>query len=591
MAELIISTDKNGFVQVPLTTYKGYQETILQNIPDGEQEVVTKKEISDFANSIVNSVNENFRTFINQQRENMEMLANASESASNTSDDKSTVDTQENATAGAVDTSTSVSENNPQQETVEQPVEQPAEQPETHEQEPQVQPVVEEQKVEEVQVTESSTDEGATQLESVEINPVVIMKEIIDDSLMNFSNEMMVSFSQLLSEKNGENNTPNIQEPVVVEPVEEQVSQQSVQNEIIENIDNSVVNVETNNIQQVEQAAEPEVVDVSASIGNIKSEVASVVSDLLSSIELSNTVMVQALEQSSIHESLDYIHAGIDDIKTILTEETDNIEEPSKVPSPEETVSEQETITQQTEVQPDNVENTLKIIPEEVEKEEVQVQSTREETVQEQPTQSLADRLMQSTPEEEKEIYKEYDYDINAILDQMAAEDAVVQEQLNIFNNNIENVSLRDDSELAKYLRETYDMAPLTEEYEKAVSIMEKIEQTTVNDTVNNDNTLNENQFVQETVNNQSTINNQFTKVENNQPPQQVIHQVNTDEILSTFKSNLEESTTMIISAIQAMKQPEETKSEVIQDEADNVSSSNYSNHYIGRQTAERIGV
>ena len=591
MAELIISTDKNGFVQVPLTTYKGYQETILQNIPDGEQEVVTKKEISDFANSIVNSVNENFRTFINQQRENMEMLANASESASNTSDDKSTVDTQENATAGAVDTSTSVSENNPQQETVEQPVEQPAEQPETHEQEPQVQPVVEEQKVEEVQVTESSTDEGATQLESVEINPVVIMKEIIDDSLMNFSNEMMVSFSQLLSEKNGENNIPNIQEPVVVEPVEEQVSQQSVQNEIIENIDNSVVNVETNNIQQVEQAAEPEVVDVSASIGNIKSEVASVVSDLLSSIELSNTVMVQALEQSSIHESLDYIHAGIDDIKTILTEETDNIEEPSKVPSPEETVSEQETITQQTEVQPDNVENTLKIIPEEVEKEEVQVQSTREETVQEQPTQSLADRLMQSTPEEEKEIYKEYDYDINAILDQMAAEDAVVQEQLNIFNNNIENVSLRDDSELAKYLRETYDMAPLTEEYEKAVSIMEKIEQTTVNDTVNNDNTLNENQFVQETVNNQSTINNQFTKVENNQPPQQVIHQVNTDEILSTFKSNLEESTTMIISAIQAMKQPEETKSEVIQDEADNVSSSNYSNHYIGRQTAERIGV
>ena len=591
MAELIISTDKNGFVQVPLTTYKGYQETILQNIPDGEQEVVTKKEISDFANSIVNSVNENFRTFINQQRENMEMLAKASENASNTSDDKSTVDTQENATASSVDTSTSVSENNPQQETVEQPVEQPAEQPETHEQEPQVQPVVEEQKVEEVQVTESSTDEGATQLESVEINPVVIMKEIIDDSLMNFSNEMMVSFSQLLSEKNGENNTPNIQEPVVVEPVEEQVSQQSVQNEIIENIDNSVVNVETNNIQQVEQTAETEVVDVSASIGNIKSEVASVVSDLLSSIELSNTVMVQALEQSSIHESLDYIHAGIDDIKTILTEETDNIEEPSKVPSPEETVSEQETITQQTEVQPDNVENTLKIIPEEVEKEEVQVQSTREETVQEQPTQSLADRLMQSTPEEEKEIYKEYDYDINTILDQMAAEDAVVQEQLNIFNNNIENVSLRDDSELAKYLRETYDMAPLTEEYEKAVSIMEKIEQTTVNDTVNNDNTLNENQFVQETVNNQSTINNQFTKVENNQPPQQVIHQVNTDEILSTFKSNLEESTTMIISAIQAMKQPEETKSEVIQDEPDNFSQSNYSNHYIGRQTAERIGV
>ena len=120
---------------------------------------------------------------------------------------------------------------------------------------------------------------------------------------------------------------------------------------------------------------------------------------------------------------------------------------------------------------------------------------------------------------------------------------------------------------------------------------MEKIEQTTVNDTVNNDNTLNENQFVQETVNNQSTINNQFTKVENNQPPQQVIHQVNTDEILSTFKSNLEESTTMIISAIQAMKQPEETKSEVIQDEPDNFSQSNYSNHYIGRQTAERIGV
>lgn len=588
MAELIISTDKNGFVQVPLTTYKGYQETILQNIPDGEQEVVTKKEISDFANSIVNSVNENFRTFINQQRENMEMLAKASENASNTSDDKSTVDTQENAIASPVDTSTNDSENNPQQEIVEQPVEQT----ETPEQEPQVQPVVEEQKVEEVQVTESSTDEGATQLESVEINPVVLMKEIIDDSLMNFSNEMMISFSQLLSEKNGEDNTPNIQEPVVVEPVEEQVSKQSVQNEIIENIDNSVVNVETNNIQQVEQTAEPEVVDVSASIGNIKSEVASVVSDLLSSIELSNTVMVQALDQSSIHESLDYIHAGIEDIKAILTEETDNIEEPIKVPVPEETPSEQDTIIQQTEVQPDNVENTLKIIPEEVEKEEeVLVQQPTEETVQEQPTQSLADRLMQSTPEEEKEIYKEYDYDINAILDQMAAEDAVVQEQLNIFNNNIENVSLRDDSELAKYLRETYDMAPLTEEYEKAVSIMEKIEQTTVNDTVNNDNTLNETQFVQETVNNQSTINNQFTKVENNQPPQQVIHQVNTDEILSTFKSNLEESTTMIISAIQAMKQPEETKSEVIQDEPDNFSQSKYSNHYIGRQTAERIGV
>lgn len=587
MAELIISTDKNGFVQVPLTTYKGYQETILQSIPDGEQEVVTKKEISDFANSIVNSVNENFRTFINQQRENMEMLANASESASNTSDDKSTVDTQENATESPVDTSTSVSENNPQQETVEQSVEQS----EPPAQEPQVQPVVEEQKVEEVQVTESSTDEGATQLESVEINPVVIMKEIIDDSLMNFSNEMMVSFSQLLSEKNGEDNTPNIQEPVVVEPVEEQVSQQSFQNEIIENIDNSVINVETNNIQQVEQTAEPEVVDVSASIGNIKSEVASVVSDLLSSIELSNTVMVQALEQSSIHESLDYIHAGIEDIKAILTEETDNIEEPIKVPVPEEIPSEQETITQQTEVQPENVENTLKIIPEEVEKEEILLQQPTEETVQEQPIQSLADRLMQSTPEEEKEIYKEYDYDINAIIDQMAAEDAVVQEQLNIFNNNIENVSLRDDSELAKYLRETYDMAPLTEEYEKAVSIMEKIEQTTVNDTVNNDNTLNENQFVQETVNNQSTINNQFTKVENNQPPQQVIHQVNTDEILSIFKSNLEESTTMIISAIQSMKQPEETKSEVIQDEPDNFSQSNYSNHYIGRQTAERIGV
>ena len=587
MAELIISTDKNGFVQVPLTTYKGYQETILQNIPDGEQEVVTKKEISDFANSIVNSVNENFRTFINQQRENMEMLAKASESASNTSYDKSTIDTQENATASPVDTSTSVSENNPQQETVEQPVEQS----EPPAQEPQVQSVVEEQKVEEVQVTESSTDEGVTQLESVEINPVVLMKEIIDDSLMNFSNEMMVSFSQLLSDKNGEDNTPNIQEPVIVEPVEEQIPQPNIQNEIIENIDNSVVNVETNNIQQVEQTSEPEVFDVSASIGNIKSEVASVVSDLLSSIELSNTVMVQALEQSSINESLDYIHAGIDDIKTILTEETDKIEEPIKVPSPEETPSEQDTITQQAEVQPENVENTLKITPEEVEKEEILLQQPTEETVQEQPTQSLADRLMQSTPEEEKEIYKEYDYDINAILDQMAAEDAVVQEQLNIFNNNIENVSLRDDSELAKYLRETYDMAPLTEEYEKAVSIMEKIEQTTVNDTVNNDNTLNENKFVQETVNNQSTINNQFTKVENNQPPQQVIHQVNTDEILSIFKSNLEESTTMIISAIQAMKQPEETKSEVIQDEPDNFSQSNYSNHYIGRQTAERIGV
>lgn len=588
MAELIISTDKNGFVQVPLTTYKGYQETILQNIPDGEQEVVTKKEISDFANSIVNSVNENFRTFINQQRENMEMLAKASENASNTSNDKSTVDTQENATSSPVDTSTSVSENNPQQETVEQPVEQS----EPPAQEPKVQPVVEEQKVEEVSLEESSTGEGATQIESVEINPVVIMKEIIDDSLMNFSNEMMVSFSQLLSEKNGEDNTPNIQEPVVVEPVEEQVSQQNVQNEIIENIDNSVVTVETNNIQQVEQTAEPEVIDVSASIGNIKSEVASVVSDLLSSVELSNTVMVQALEQSSIHESLDYIHAGIEDIKAILTEETDNIEEPIKVPAPEETVSEQETITQQTEVQPENVENTLKITPEEVEKEEVLVQQPTEETVQEQPTQSLADRLMQSTPEEEKEIYKEYDYDINSILEQMAAEDAVVQEQLNIFNNNIENVSLRDDSELAKYLRETYDMAPLTEEYEKAVSIMEKIEQTTVNDTVNNnDNTLNENQFVQETVNNQSTINNQFIKVENNQPPQQIVQQVNTDEILSTFKSNLEESTTMIISAIQAMKQPEETKSEVIQDEPDNFSQSKYSNHYIGRQAAERIGV
>ena len=583
MAELIISTDKNGFVQVPLTTYKGYQETILQNIPDGEQEVVTKKEISDFANSIVNSVNENFRTFINQQRENMEMLANASESASNTSDDKSTVDTQENATAGTVDTSTSVSENNPQQET--------AEQPETPEQEPQVQPVVEEQKVEEVQLAESSTDEGATQPEIVENNPFVLMKDLIDDTIMFFSNDMMVSFSQLLSDNNSEENTVNIQEPVVVEPVEEQVSQPSIQNEIIENIDNSVVNVETNNIQQVEQTAEPEVVDVSASIGNIKSEVASVVSDLLSSIELSNTVMFQALDQNSINESLDYIHARIDEIKDIITEENNNIEEPIKVPVSDETLSEQETIIQQSEVQPENVENTLKITSEGEEKEEVTVQSLIEETVQDQQTQSLVDRLMQSTPEEEKEIYKEHDYDINSILDQMAAEDAVVQEQLNIFNNNIENISLRDDSELEQYLREIYDMAPLTEEYERAVSIMEKIEQTTVNDTVNNDNTLNENQFVQETVNNQSTINNQFTKVENNQPPQQVIHQVNTDEILSTFKSSLEDSTAMIISAIQSMKQPEETKSEVIQSEPDNFPKSNYSNNYIGRQTAERIGV
>ena len=65
MAELIISTDKNGFVKVPLTTYKGYQETILQNIPDGEQEVVTKREISDFANAIISKVNDNIRTFIN----------------------------------------------------------------------------------------------------------------------------------------------------------------------------------------------------------------------------------------------------------------------------------------------------------------------------------------------------------------------------------------------------------------------------------------------------------------------------------------------------------------------------------------------
>ena len=582
MAELIISTDKNGFVQVPLTTYKGYQETILQNIPDGEQEVVTKREISDFANAIISTVNDNFRTFINQQRENMERLANASKSASDTTDDKSTADDQGNATEGATDTSTSVSENNPATET-EKTVqndenEVKSDGSDTEDLPDEITPQI-------------STDDDILSKQETEQNSYLAVNDIVNESLTTFSSDMIYFFSNLLNEQEETENQNIIPEAVVVEQQEEQEPQQIIQNEIIENIDNSIVNVETNNISQVEEIEKPETLDIEASIGNIKSEVSSAVSDLLSSVELSNTVMVQPLEQNDFQESIDYISAGIDEIKDILKSNTNDSEQFNLVSTNNEKPNEEETVSQQLDNQPEIIEQ----IPQfnEVEEKEIsdKVDTNTFETFP-QPETQLSDKLLNSTTAEEKEVLANDEYDVNAVLDEMVAEDNHIREQLNIFNNNVENVSLRDDSELSKYLRETYNMAPLTDEYEKAVSIMEKLEQNTTNENINNESFLNENYMIQENVNTQSSISNNIIQVEEKkEPTQQVVNNIDTTELMNSFNNSITESTNMIISAINAMKSENTESTKTVEEAAPTPEIKNHPRHYRGRQQAQRIGV
>lgn len=582
MAELIISTDKNGFVQVPLTTYKGYQETILQNIPDGEQEVVTKREISDFANTIISTVNDNFRTFINQQRENMERLANASESASDTSDDKSTADDQGNATEGATDTSTSVSENNPASET-EKTVQ-------NEENEVKSEGSDNEELSNEI-TPQISTDEDILSKQETEQNSYLAVNDIVNDSLTTFSSDMIYFFSNLLNEQEETENQNIIPEAVVVEQQEEQEPQQIIQNEIIENIDNSIVNVETNNISQVEEIEKPETLDVEASIGNIKSEVSSAVSDLLSSVELSNTVMVQPLEQNDFQESIDYISAGIDEIKDILKSNTNDSEQVNLVSNNNEKPNEEETVSQQLDNQPEITES----IPQFIEAEETEVSDkvdTNTDVSFHHPETTLSDKLLNSTTEEEKETLANDEYDVNAVLDEMVAEDNHIREQLNIFNNNVENVSLRDDSELSKYLRETYNMAPLTDEYEKAVSIMEKLEQNTTNENINNESFLNENYMIQENVNTQSSISNNIIQVEEkSEPTQQVVNNIDTTELMNSFNNSINESTNMIISAINAMKSENTESTQTVEEAAPTQEIKNHPRQYRGRQQATRIGV
>lgn len=582
MAELIISTDKNGFVQVPLTTYKGYQETILQNIQDGEQEVVTKREISDFANAIISTVNDNFRTFINQQRENMERLANASETASDTSDDKSTADDQGNATEGATDTSTSVSENNPATET-EKTVQ-------NEENEVKSEGSDNEELSNEI-TPQISTDEDILSKQETEQNSYLAVNDIVNDSLTTFSSDMIYFFSNLLNEQEETENQNIIPESVVVEQQEEQEPQQIIQNEIIENIDNSIVNVETNNISQVEEIEKPETLDIEASIGNIKSEVSSVVSDLLSSVELSNTVMVQPLEQNDFQESIDYISAGIDEIKDILKSNTNDSEQVNLVSNNNEKPNEEETVSQQLDNQPEITES----IPQFIEAEETEVSDkvdTNTDVSFHHPETTLSDKLLNSTTEEEKETLANDEYDVNAVLDEMVAEDNHIREQLNIFNNNVENVSLRDDSELSKYLRETYNMAPLTDEYEKAVSIMEKLEQNTTNENINNESFLNENYMIQENVNTQSSISNNIIQVEEkSEPTQQVVNNIDTTELMNSFNNSINESTNMIISAINAMKSENTESTQTVEEAAPTQEIKNHPRQYRGRQQATRIGV
>ena len=582
MAELIISTDKNGFVQVPLTTYKGYQETILQNIPDGEQEVVTKREISDFANTIISTVNDNFRTFINQQRENMERLANASEISSDTSDDKSTADDKGNATEGATDTSTSISENNPTVET-EKTVQ-------NEENEAKSEGSENEDLSDEI-TSNISTDEDILSKQETEQNSYLAVNDIVNDSLTTFSSDMIYFFSNLLNEQEETENQNIIPETVVVEQQEEQEPQQIIQNEIIENIDNSVVNVETNNISQVEEIEKPETLDIEASIGNIKSEVSSVVSDLLSSVELSNSVMVQPLEQNDFQESIDYISAGIDEIKDILKSNTNDSEQVNLFSTNNEKPNEEETVSQQLDNQPEITET----IPQLIEAEETEVSDkvdTNTDVSFPQPETTLSDKLLHSTTEEEKESLANDEYDVNAVLDEMVAEDNHIREQLNIFNNNVENVSLRDDSELSKYLRETYNMAPLTDEYEKAVSIMEKLEQNTTNENINNESFLNENYMIQENVNTQSSISNNIIQVEEkSEPTQQVVNNIDTTELMNSFNNSINESTNMIISAINAMKSENTESTQTVEEAAPTQEIKNHPRQYRGRQQAKRIGV
>ena len=582
MAELIISTDKNGFVQVPLTTYKGYQETILQNIPDGEQEVVTKREISDFANAIISTVNDNFRTFINQQRENMERLANASESASDTSDDKSTTDDQGNATEGATDTSTSVSENNPATET-EKTVqndenEVKSDGSDTEDLPDEITPQI-------------STDDDILSKQETEQNSYLAVNDIVNESLTTFSSDMIYFFSNLLNEQEETENQNIIPEAVVVEQEEEQEPKQIIQNEIIENIDNSVVNVETNNISQVEEIEKPETLDIEASIGNIKSEVSSVVSDLLSSVELSNTVMVQPLEQNDFQESIDYISAGIDEIKDILKSNTNDSEQVNLVSTNNENPNEEETVSQQLDNQPEIIEPIPQLIETEEKESSDKIDTNTFETFP-QPETQLSDKLLNSTTAEEKEVLANDEYDVNAVLDEMVAEDNHIREQLNIFNNNVENVSLRDDSELAKYLRETYNMAPLTDEYEKAVSIMEKLEQNTTTENINNESFLNENYMIQENVNTQSSISNNIIQVEEKtEPTQQVVNNIDTTELMNSFNNSITESTNMIISAINSMKSENTESTKTVEEAAPTPGIKNNPRHYRGRQQAQRIGV
>ena len=581
MAELIISTDKNGFVQVPLTTYKGYQETILQNIPDGEQEVVTKREISDFANAIISTVNDNFRTFINQQRENMERLANASKSASDTSDDKSTADDQGNATEGATDTSTSISENNPPVET-EKTVQ-------NEENEVKSEGSNNEELSDEI-TSNISTDEDILSKQGTDQNSYLAVNDIVNESLTTFSSDMIYFFSNLLNEQEETENQNIIPETVVVEQQEEQEPQQIIQNEIIENIDNSIVNVETNNISQVEEIEKPETLDIEASIGNIKSEVSSAVSDLLSSVELSNTIMVQPLEQNDFQESIDYISAGIDEIKDILKSNTNDSEQVNLALNNNEKPNEEETVSQQLDNQPEIIEP----IPQLIEVEEKETSDKISNTIETipQPETQLSDKILNSTTVEEKESLTNDEYDVNAVLDEMVAEDNHIREQLNIFNNNVENVSLRDDSELSKYLRETYNMAPLTDEYEKAVSIMEKLEQNTTNENINNESFLNENYMIQENVNTQSSISNNIIQVEEkSEPTQQVVNNIDTTELMNSFNNSINESTNMIISAINAMKSENTESTKTVEESAPAPEIKNHPRQYRGRQQAQRIGV